>query len=306
MIGHPSRAADNGRQYSRVMPSTCRKKAPKSAKTSHSLGVLVALLLASGCAGDTPTEADLATDEVATDIETQARFQGQAQEPARPIVLVAGLLQDNNTVAPLAKALRARGLDVTVWVPPNLGLDDIDGNVGLLGRTVEGVRRRTRAAKVDLVGHSQGGVTARRYVQLAGGDAPVETLVSLGSPQQGTEVGALVDLLIAAGLFNWAEGAKQLAAGSDFLFELNEQLDPTPGDVRYVAIGTREDEVTKPVARSGIPGGENVVMQEACPERSVGHFGLLEDAWVLQVVVSVLAGGPAEGDCDALPLGGSS
>jgi hypothetical protein len=115
-----------------------------------------------------------------------------------------------------------------------------------------------------------------------------------------------VELLIAAGLFDWAEGALQLAAGSEFLFEMNEQLDPTPGDVRYVAIGTEQDEVTKPAARSGIPGAENVVMQEACPDRSVGHFGLLEDAWVQQVVVSVLAGGPVEGDCDALPLGGPS
>jgi triacylglycerol esterase/lipase EstA (alpha/beta hydrolase family) len=254
------------------------------------------------------TDADLATDneadELAPDIETRARLSGQDQPSTRPIVLVAGMLEDKNTVAPLAKVLRARGLDVTVWVPPNLGLDDIDGNVGLLGRTIESVRRRTRAAKVDLIGHSQGGVAARRYVQLTGGDAPVQTLVSMGSPQQGSEVGALADFMVAAGLFNWAEGLKQLVAGSDFLYEMNEQLDPTPGDVRYVAIGTQQDEVTKPVARSAIPGGEHAVMQDACPDRSVGHFGLLEDAWVHQVVFSVLAGGPAEGDCEALPLGG--
>jgi hypothetical protein len=45
-------------------------------------------------------------------------------------------------------------------------------------------------------------------------------------------------------------------------------------------------------------------MQDACRSRAVGHFGLLSDAWVHQVVVSVLAGGPAEGDCRARPIGG--
>lgn len=293
------------------MPSTIRPNTPTSATTRHSFGLLTALLLVSGCTGDASKDADLANHDVAaaagdvTDIATQARRAGPDAKATLPIVLVAGLLQDKETVAPLAQVLRTRGLDVTVWIPPNLGLDDIDSNVGLLGRTIEGVRHRTGAAKVDLIGHSQGGVAARRYVQLAGGDAPVETLISMGSPQQGTDVDTLTEFLIAAGLFDWAEGAKQLAVGSEFLHEMNEELDPTPGDVRYVAIGTRQDEVTHPVARSGIPGGENVVMQDACPDRSVGHFGLLEDGWVHQVVFSVLAGGPAEGDCDALPVGGS-
>ena len=295
------------------MPSTIKKVACPRAKTRHLLGFLIAALSGSGCAGDTPTDSDpkthgvaAETDALAANIETRARLLGADADAARPIVIVGGLLEDNDTFAPLEQVLRARSLDVTVFIPPNLGFDDIDGYVGLLGRTIEGVRRRTRADKVDLVGHSQGGVTARRYVQLTGGSAPVETLVSMGSPQQGSEIDALSGLLLAAGFFDWAEGAKQLAAGSEFLAEMNEQLDPTPGDVRYVAIGTRQDEVTKPVERSGIPGGENVVMQEACPDRSVGHFGLLEDEWVHQVVLSVLAGGPAEGDCEALPLGGAS
>lgn len=229
---------------------------------------------------------------------------GLGIETVRPIVMVAGMLQDEATVAPLTDALHEQGFDVTIFVPPSSGLDDIRGYAKQLGEVVEAVRRRTHAARVDLIGHSEGGVTARRYVkdQLEG--APVHTLISLGSPQQGTDVGSLSTLLRAAGLQTWMPGLEQLIAGSEFLKELNAG-DATPGDVRYVTIGTTEDIVTQPVAHAGIPGAENVIAQEACPGRMVGHIGLFEDAWVLQVITSVLAGAAPSGDCSALPVGSS-
>ena len=245
-------------------------------------------LFAAGCAGELEIEAGSGS--------------GAGLETRRPIVMVAGMVQDEATVAPLTDALLEQGFDVTIYVPPDSGLDDIRGYAKQLGEVVEAVRRRTNASRVDLIGHSEGGVTARRYVkdQLEG--APVHTLISLGSPQQGTDVGSLSTLLRAAGLETWMPGLEQLIAGSAFLKELNSG-DATPGDVRYVTIGTKEDIVTQPVAHAGIPGAENVIVHEACPERTVGHFGLFEDAWVLQVITSVLAGEAASGDCKALPVG---
>jgi len=262
------------------------------------MGLLLAGLLASGCAGAEPEDEALAADE---QLEAQAR--ADAAPVRRPVVVVAGLLQDANTVAPLAKVLRAQGLDVTVFVPPGLGLNDIHNYAALLGETVEEVRARTGAELVDLVGHSQGGVTSRLYVKTAGEDAHVHTVVSMGSPQQGTEIAALEVLLRLTGCARWLAACNQLVAGSEFLAELNGG-DATPGEVRYVTIGTRLDSVTQPVFRAGVPGAENVVMQEACPFRAVGHFGLLQDAWAHQVVLSVLSGGPAKGECAARPIGG--
>ncbi|MET0340266.1 MAG: alpha/beta fold hydrolase [Polyangiales bacterium] len=224
-------------------------------------------------------------------------------EGRRPVVLVAGLMQDENTVAPLAQALRAAGHDVTVYIPPNSGLDSIVGYASQLAGTVEQVRARTSAAQVDLVGHSEGGLTARRYVKDLGDAAPVHTLVSLGSPQQGTEGGLLALTLRVLGCETWSQACREMLAGSPFLSEINGG-DATPGDVRYVAVGTRQDGVVQPVERSGIPGGENVVMQDACRGRTVGHFGLLEDGWVHEVVLAVLAGGRPGGSCRARPVGG--
>jgi len=265
------------------------------------IALVTAALFATGCAGDAASADD--AYEADLEVEAQLAIEDAADEP-RPIVVVAGLMEDRKTVAPLADFLKSKGFDVTVYVPPGLGFGDINVYAEAVGKIVQDVRERTGADEVDLIGHSQGGVTARRYAQIAGPEAPVHTLLSMGSPQQGTDYGALANILVAMGLLDGIQGAKQLIVGSTFLNELNERSDPTPGDTRYVAIGTRLDQVTKPVARSAIPGGEHVVMQEACPGRNVGHFGLLSDAWVQQVVLSVLAGGPAKGDCTARPLGG--
>jgi triacylglycerol esterase/lipase EstA (alpha/beta hydrolase family) len=258
--------------------------------------VLVSGLLVSGCA----TDASLGV----VDLSTGAIVGEDAgAAPPRPIVLVAGMTQDEATVAPLATALRAKGFDVTLFVPPNDGLDDIHGYAKQLRLVVETVLRNTNAANVDLIGHSEGGLTARRYVkdQLEG--APVQNLISLGSPQQGTDLGALNFVLRAGGVEYLSIALEQMISGSDFLKELNGG-DATPGDVRYVTIGTREDIVTQPVAHAGIPGAENLDMQALCPERRVGHFGLFEDGWVLEVISAVLAGEAASGNCQAKPLGG--
>lgn len=271
------------------------------AKTLTCIGMLAAGLLMDGCAGELPEQQDTAPAAVG-DFDALAAVESASS--IRPVVLVAGLMQDANTVAPLAKVLRTRGLDVTVWVPPNFGLDDINGYASQLGQTVEEVRHRTGAAQVDLVGHSEGGLTSRTYVKRTGAEARVHTLISLGSPQQGTEGGLLSQVLRLIGCEIWAPACQQMVAGSAFLAELNGG-DATPGNVRYVTVGTRKDGVVQPVSRAGIPGAENVVMQEACRFRNVGHFGLLEDGWVHQVVLSVLAGGRPAGECRARPVGGS-
>jgi triacylglycerol lipase len=267
-------------------------------------GALVSGLLASGCA-----DAPLA-DEDDPALSADAPVLALAKSAKRPLVLVAGLMQDAATFATLSKALKAEGFDVTLYVPPNLGMGDINDYASQLAKTVSDVVRRTGAKQVDLIGHSEGGLTARRYVQKTE-NAPVHTLISMGSPQQGTEVldltgGLLVDSVLKG--FTAASVAfQQMTVGSLFLVDLNEQSDPTPGDVHYLAIGTKNDAITQPVARSAIPGAEHVVVQEACPgaaRKDVGHFGLLDDAWVRQVILSVLAGGKAAGDCRARPIGG--
>lgn len=68
---------------------------------------------------------------------------------------------------------------------------DIRTAAELLGRHVEEICARTGHHEVDIVGHSLGGLIARYYVQRLGGDQRVRTLVTLGTPHQGTAVAPL-------------------------------------------------------------------------------------------------------------------
>ena len=76
---------------------------------------------------------------------------------------------------------------------------------------------------VTIIGHSMGGVVARYYVQVLGGDARVHTLVTLGSPHGGTYPARLVPHPLA----------RQLRPGSEIIRELSG---PAPGcSTRFVA-----------------------------------------------------------------------
>jgi triacylglycerol esterase/lipase EstA (alpha/beta hydrolase family) len=136
--------------------------------------VLLCWLIANGCAADGLDDVEVSAGAIVS----------EPAQATRPIVLVAGMTQNEDTVAPLAAALRAREHDVTVYVPSNDGLDDIHSYAKELATTVDAVRLRTNAAKIDLIGHSEGGLTARQYVKDQLANAPVQSLISLGSPQQ--------------------------------------------------------------------------------------------------------------------------
>src|SRR3954465_2155707 len=79
-----------------------------------------------------------------------------------PVILVHGTFGDMtvswNTIAP---ALEARGYCVWALDYGNRGTGDIDRSADQLVAFVDLVRATTGAAKVSMIGHSQGGMLAR-------------------------------------------------------------------------------------------------------------------------------------------------
>ena len=59
----------------------------------------------------------------------------------------------------------------------------------------DGVRAQTGAARVDLIGHSQGGLVGRYYIKYLGGASEVDSMISLGAPHYGTSLANLANLL---------------------------------------------------------------------------------------------------------------
>jgi triacylglycerol lipase len=216
-----------------------------------------------------------------------------------PVIIVAGTLSPSLANEPLAARLRADGYQVWIYELPGLGLGDIAQTSVPLGTLVNQVRAQTGAAKVDLIGHSQGGLVARYYVKYLGGSSTVDSLVSLGAPHYGTYVANLV-AFFGFGSCIGIVACQQMSIGSSFLGNLNAG-DDTIGNVRYTNIYTNYDELVRPVTNATLQdGATNVRVQSQCWLRVVGHLGLILDGTVYDGVRDALRGEPVRLNCFAI------
>ncbi|WP_097870749.1 lipase family alpha/beta hydrolase [Streptomyces sp. rh34] len=155
---------------------------------------------------------------------------------APPVVLLHGFIDNRSVFVVLRRALTRHGhrhLESLNYSPLTR---DIRTAAELLGRHVEEICARTGHSRVDVVGHSLGGLIARYYVQRLGGDRRVRTLVTLGTPHGGTAVapGAGVHPIV-----------RQMRGGSSVIEELRT---PAPGcRTRFVSFWSELDQVMVPV-----------------------------------------------------------
>ncbi|MET8408799.1 alpha/beta fold hydrolase [Streptomyces sp. NPDC005195] len=210
----------------------------------------------------------------------------------RPVVLVHGTFANSvDNWLSFAPYLVDRGYCVfsldygqLPGVPIFNGLGPIDKSAGQLQVYVDKVLAATGAAKVDLVGHSQGGMMPHYYLKFLGGAAKVNTFVGIAPDNHGTTLDGLTKLLPyfpgAEDLLSAATPAlADQIAGSAFLTKLNAGGDTVPG-VHYTVIATRYDEVVTPYRSQFLTGSDvhNVLLQDLCPVDISEHaaIGLLD------------------------------
>ncbi|MFI5524598.1 esterase/lipase family protein [Streptomyces platensis] len=196
----------------------------------------------------------------------------------RPVVLVHGTLGNSiDNWLGLAPYLVARGYCVfsldygqLPGVPFFHGLGPVDASAQQLAAYVDRVLAATGTEKVDLVGHSQGGMMSRVYLKFHGGADKVNTLVGLAPDNHGTDLNGLTRLLDHfPGAKDYIDkltpGLADQIAGSDILNRLNEGGDTLPG-VHYTVIATKYDEVVTPYRSAFLHGPDvrNVVVQDLC------------------------------------------
>ncbi|MFD9127397.1 esterase/lipase family protein [Kitasatospora sp. NPDC059571] len=223
-----------------------------------------------------------------------------------PVVLVHGTLENMNDywggAAPLLAnagycvfAFNYGGSSAT---SPIQGTGAVAGSAGQLAAFVDRVRRATGAAEVDLVSHSQGGLTARYYLKNLGGAAEVSKLVALAPPNHGTtldgitELGRQLHILSPADDFlaGPCQGCVDQEVGSPFLAALNAGGETVPG-VEYTVIATQADEVVTPYSSAFLPAGPHVVnltVQDQCPLDATDHLELGYDPVALTDVLNAL------------------
>jgi len=198
----------------------------------------------------------------------------------RPVVLVHGTFADmSNSWQAISPLLKNNGYCVFALNYGDYngsgaigvyGVDDIPTSAAELDAFVDKVRAATGAAKVDLVGHSQGGMMPRYYLKYLGGAAEVNALIGLSPSNHGTTLDGLFVLsnfFPGANQFTGAlcPACEQQRAGSAFITDLNSGGETVPG-VAYTVIQTRYDQVVTPYTSAFLSGSnvKNVLLQNQC------------------------------------------
>lgn len=215
--------------------------------------------------------------------------------PAKdPVIIVAGTFAGQGLAsiyyAPLAARLRADGYQAYIWGEPQSGLGDSRDAAAQLGTFVDEVRAQTGAAKVDLIGHSQGGMVSRYYIKYLGGENEVDSLINLAAVNYGTAV-ANIAKLFGLGDCIGIVSCQQMAIGSSLLNDLNAG-DDTIGNVSYTNFGTIYDTIIVPYTNSYLANdgnNTNVTVQSRCWLRYVDHITIALDGTVYSGIQDALA-----------------
>jgi triacylglycerol lipase len=211
-----------------------------------------------------------------------------------PVVLVHGTFADMtiswNLISP---ALKTSGYCVFALDYGRRGTGPIEDSARELDAFVDRVLAATGAARVSLVGHSQGGMMPRHYLKFLGGTGEVDDLIGLSPSNHGTNnPGAL----LAEGVLGCVSCGQQ-RTGSAFLTNLNAG-DETPGEVSYTVVQTRYDEVVIPYTSAFLAAGPNttnVLLQTRCPLDFSDHLAIIYDRVALRWIKNALGRpGPAD------------
>jgi triacylglycerol esterase/lipase EstA (alpha/beta hydrolase family) len=237
--------------------------------------------------------------------------QPSAAHPS-PVVLLHGLGGNGpGNVGPIALQLAAAGyctFDLTYGEEapgiPVGGLVDVDQSAQQIKAFIEQVRTETGAAKVDIIGHSEGGFQSLYVPKELGIASEVDKVVALAPPTHGTSFAGLVSVANTLQLRQLVDqvlkqfgcpACDQLITGGSGVVKLDTGPIAQPG-IDYTVIASRSDELVTPhqsattaeTAFIDEPGVTNEYVQDACPFDPVGHIGLAYDLDVENMIANAL------------------
>jgi triacylglycerol esterase/lipase EstA (alpha/beta hydrolase family) len=158
----------------------------------------------------------------------------------------------------------------------------IEASAAQLRSFVDRVLTATGSGRLDIVGHSQGGMMPRYYMKFLGGAAKVHTLVGLAPSNHGTTLDGLLTLASHFPGTNAATAdcpaCAEQQAGSPFMTKLNSGGDTVPG-VDYTVIESRNDEVVTPYQSAFLTGPNvtNITLQDQCALDQGEHLSMAYD-----------------------------
>jgi triacylglycerol esterase/lipase EstA (alpha/beta hydrolase family) len=178
------------------------------------------------------------------------------------------------------------------------GLEPVAQSAGQIKAFIEQVLADTGAAKVDIVGHSEGGFQSLYVTKTQGITNRVGTIVAIAPPTHGTTFGGLYSLATDFGQTTLVDQAlatfgcpacDDLVTGGSAVNTLENGPIAQPG-VSYTIITSRYDELVTPTDTAFVaePGVRNEYVQSTCPFDPVGHIGEAYDTNVWHLAENAL------------------
>lgn len=233
-----------------------------------------------------------------------------------PVILLAGTSNTAELAWPeLAPRLKKAGFCVFA---PNLGYETINSSLAKqyfkantypyrghipttalqLKHYISNILRITKAKKVDIVGHSQGGgVLPRWYMQKLGGAKFVHTLIGIVPVNMGISLTSgenkglinqflsVLPLSLKESIITDAMGTagREQMLGSPLMREYAKLPKYIPG-VKLVVIASKYDETNTPWDKATFLHGTNIVLQKVCPNDHASHAVIIHDPVTLDLV----------------------
>lgn len=156
---------------------------------------------------------------------------GEVTLDSPPVLLIHGFLGTRGSMYMLERRLVDDGFVVVSFNIGTLNVRDIRRSAFLIHRKIERILAQTPSQKIDIIGHSMGGLIGLYYVKKLGGHTRVRKLIMMGTPVRGTW-SALAGV-VTLGL--WSTSSWQLLPRSRFLDELAQGAIPPSVEVHTLA-----------------------------------------------------------------------
>jgi triacylglycerol lipase len=189
--------------------------------------------------------------------------------------LVHGIVDNHAIFTVMERALRRRGFQTLSAYNYGLLTHKIPRAAVRLGDAIEKLSAASGYERIHVIGHSLGGLIARYYVQRQAGDRHVHTRVTLGTPNQGTQLAWAAPLLPLV---------RQLTPNSSVIQELAE---PAPGcRTRFLAFYSDIENLILPGRNARLDHPDLNVRNIAV--RGVGHLSMANNGGIASTIAGAL------------------
>ncbi|MBZ8179803.1 esterase/lipase family protein [Oscillatoria salina] len=188
-----------------------------------------------------------------------------------PTILIHGIHDTNSVFDRMSASLIEQGWSVhSLDLIPNNGFASIEQLARQLAEYISEVFPPEQP--LDLIGFSMGGIVTRYYLQRLGGIKRIQRYISISAPNNGTLTGYALPF----------PGIMQMRPASNFLADLNSDVEEKLSQINCTWIWTPYDLMILPPNSSQMPVGKQIQLPVLM------HSWMLKDPQVIATVTAAL------------------